>query len=127
MQTKILVTGSSGFLGQYLVQFLAEKDFSNACFHLCPILIDFEDLRIDKKLFFEELIKAGLNLQVHYIPVYWHPYYANLGYQRGLCPNAEEYYRRTISLPLYPDLTDEDVNEIVSRFSGVLNKCANLV
>ena len=108
------------------VRFLKEESYSNACFHLCPVLIDFEKLRIDKKLFFEELREAGLNLQVHYIPVYWQPYYKKMGYEKGLCPNAEKYYRQTVSLPLYPDLSDADVEEIVIRFVRVLDKCGNL-
>ena len=102
------------------VRFLKEESYSNACFHLCPVLIDFERLKIDKKSFFEELQEVGLNLQVHYIPVYWQPYYKKMGYEKGLCPNSEKYYQQTISLPLYPDLTDEDVQEIVERFNGVL-------
>lgn len=104
------------------VRFLKEESYSDACFHLCPALIDFEKLRINKRLFFEELREAGLNLQVHYIPVYWQPYYKKMGYEKGLCPNAEKYYQQTISLPLYPDLSDEDVREIVNRFNEVLSK-----
>lgn len=112
------------FKGDPRVQFLKEESYSNACFHLCPALIDFEKLKIRKEAFFEELRVAGLNLQVHYIPVYWQPYYQKIGYAKGLCPNAEKYYQQTISLPLYPDLTDEDVQEIVERFNGVLSKYA---
>lgn len=106
------------------VRFLKEESYSNACFHLCPVLIDFEKLKIDKKLFFEELRGAGLNLQVHYIPVYWQPYYKKVGYEEGLCPNAEKYYQQTVSLPLYPDLSNEDVREIVDRFNEVLGRYA---
>jgi dTDP-4-amino-4,6-dideoxygalactose transaminase len=93
------------------IRFLKEEEFSNACFHLCSVLIDFENLNINKKLFFEKLKLAGLNLQIHYIPVYWQPYYQKL----GLCPNAEKYYRQAVSLPLYYDLATDDINEIVDR------------
>jgi UDP-4-amino-4,6-dideoxy-N-acetyl-beta-L-altrosamine transaminase len=108
------------------VRFLREEKYSCACFHLCPVLIDFEKLKIKKETFFEELRIAGLNLQVHYIPVYWQPYYKKMGYEEGLCPNAEKYYRQAVSLPLYPDLSDADVEEIVDRFVKVLDKCGNL-
>ena len=102
------------------VRFLREEKYSCACFHLCPVLIEFEKLKIRKEVFFKELQIAGLNLQVHYIPVYWQPYYKKMGYEEGLCPNAEKYYRQTVSLPLYPDLSDKDVREIVDRFNRVL-------
>jgi dTDP-4-amino-4,6-dideoxygalactose transaminase len=41
--------------------------------------------------------------------------FADLGYRRGLCPNAEEYYRQEISLPLFPDLTDAQVDQVVDE------------
>lgn len=62
---------------------------------------------------FEYLRAQGLGVQVHYLPVYWHPYYASLGYQRGLCPLAEQYYASAISLPIYPAMSDEDVERVV--------------
>ncbi|MDR0580798.1 MAG: UDP-4-amino-4,6-dideoxy-N-acetyl-beta-L-altrosamine transaminase, partial [Holosporaceae bacterium] len=56
------------------IAFLEEKEYSNACFHLCPVLIDFEKLKIDKKKFIDGLFDVGLRLQIHYIPVHWQPY-----------------------------------------------------
>jgi UDP-4-amino-4,6-dideoxy-N-acetyl-beta-L-altrosamine transaminase len=58
---------------------------------------------------FERLRAQGLGVQVHYLPVYWHPYYARLGYPRGLCPRAEQYYAGAISLPIHPAMSDDDV------------------
>ena len=93
---------------------LREKDFSNACFHLYPILVENRD-----KFYFDAR-NVGLNLQVHYIPVHTQPYYQKLGYKQGDYPIAEEYYRHCISLPLYPELTDEDLREIIRRIKEVL-------
>ena len=93
---------------------LIEKDFSNACFHLYPILIE------NRKEFYFKAREAGLFLQVHYIPVHTQPYYQKQGYNWGDYPIAEEYYRHCISLPLYPELTDEDLLEIVKRIKGIL-------
>lgn len=104
------------------MHFLVERPNSDACLHLYPALIDFKKLHIEKRGFFEELKKVGLNLQVHYRPVYLHPYYLELGYERGLCPNAEQYYEHTISLPIYPDLNDADIEEISGRFAETLNR-----
>lgn len=93
---------------------LKEKDFSNACFHLYPIMVK------DRENFFHNAKKAGLNLQVHYIPVHTQPYYKNLGFKEGDFPNAENYYKKCISLPLYPNLTDSDLKEIVRRVKSIL-------
>ncbi len=72
-----------------------------------------------RSAFFRGLREAGLGVQVHYIPVYWHPYYQSLGYAQGLCPEAEAYYSACVSLPMYPQLTDSDVEVIVDRVRGV--------
>lgn len=93
---------------------LIEKDFSNACFHLYPVLVR------DRENFYHMAKKAGLNLQVHYIPIHTQPYYKNLGFKEGDYPNAEIYYKKCISLPLYPDLTNCDLKEIVKRIKGLL-------
>lgn len=96
------------------IEHLIEKDFSNACFHLYPILIE------NRKDFYFKARQKGLFLQVHYIPVHTQPYYKNLGYKMGDYPKAEEYYRKCISLPLYPDLKDEDLIEITKRIKELL-------
>jgi UDP-4-amino-4,6-dideoxy-N-acetyl-beta-L-altrosamine transaminase len=62
---------------------------------------------------FERLRGDGLGVQVHYLPVYWHPYYARLGYARGTCPVAERYYRGAISLPIYPRMTDAELERSI--------------
>ncbi len=93
--------------------FLEEKPYSTASFHLCPLLIDFSKVCASKKEIFEQLVKRGLNLQVHYIPVHLQPFYTNLGFREGDFPKAEEYYRKTISLPLYYGLKNSDVKSIV--------------
>ena len=93
---------------------LTEKNFSSACFHLYPILIK------NREKFYFDAKKVGLNLQVHYIPVHTQPYYQKQGYKWGNFPIAEEYYKHCISLPLYPDLTDEDLIEIIKRIKEII-------
>ena len=77
--------------------------------HLYILRIKPELLNIDRKGFFEALAAENICCNVHYIPVYRHPYYEKLGYQKGLCPEAEKLYNEIISLPLYYSLTDKDV------------------
>lgn len=64
---------------------------------------------------FELLRKRGIGVQVHYIPVYWHPFYEKQGYKRGLCPIAEDYYERCLTLPLFPSLKDDLVRQIAAE------------
>ena len=63
---------------------------------------------------YTQLREKGIYAQVHYIPVHLHPYYKkNLGTTEGLCPIAEEAYREVLSLPMYPDLTNEELNYVI--------------
>ena len=96
------------------IEHLIEKDFSNACFHLYPILIE------NRKDFYFKARQKGLFSRALRIPVHTQPYYKNLGYKMGDYPKAEEYYRKCISLPLYPDLKDEDLIEITKRIKELL-------
>ena len=64
---------------------------------------------------FDALRRSGIGVNVHYIPVYLQPYYQALGYKKGLCPNAEDYYRSAITLPLFPRMKDYEVNRVISR------------
>lgn len=93
---------------------LIEKEYSNACFHLYPVMVR------NREEFYQKAKAVGLNLQVHYIPVHTQPYYKNLGFKEGDYPNAEIYYKKCISLPLYPSLTNCDLKEIVKRIKGIL-------
>ncbi len=80
-------------------------------YHLVVALLpdDVSRLRV-----YEEMRAAGIGVQVHYIPIYWHPYYARLGFPRGLCLEAERAYARCLSLPVYPTLEDADVERVVA-------------
>lgn len=64
---------------------------------------------------FDRLRELGLGVQVHYIPVYFHPYYQHLGYERGSCPVAEDFYSRAVSLPIYPQMSDDEVDSSIER------------
>ena len=66
-----------------------------------------------RRPFFERLREHGLGVQVHYIPVHYHPYYQGLGYERGSVPVAEAFSARAVSIPIYPMMTDADVNRVI--------------
>ena len=78
--------------------------------HLYVVLVRDSSRR---RAFFERLRELGMWVQVHYIPVYLHPYYRRLGYEPGLCPVAEDRYERSVSLPIFPRLNDEDVDRVI--------------
>ena len=84
--------------------------------HLYPIRVMSE-----KRLFvFEQLQKNEIGVQVHYIPVYWHPYYQKLRFKKGLCPNAEKWYESEISIPIYPSLKKNDQNKVINVLKEIL-------
>jgi perosamine synthetase len=68
-----------------------------------------------RRVFFERLRESGLLVQVHYLPVYRHPYYAELGYPPGLCPGAEDFYARCVSVPIFPRMSDDEVASVIDR------------
>lgn len=68
-----------------------------------------------RRAFFERLQELGLGVQVHYIPVYHHPFYRRLGFELGLCPVAEDRYDRSVSLPVFPRMTDSEVELVIER------------
>lgn len=69
---------------------------------------------------FEGLRAAGIGVNVHYIPVYQHPYYQEHGYAEVHCPHAEDFYQRAISLPIYPGLTQEQQDYVVEQVKKIL-------
>jgi dTDP-4-amino-4,6-dideoxygalactose transaminase len=59
---------------------------------------------------------------VHYIPVHLQPYYQQLGYKKGICPNAEDFYEREISIPIYQSMSAEDVDYVVQDMLDVFER-----
>jgi len=100
----------------------SSKD-SKTAWHLYVIKLK-GDLVLKRKEIFTKLRKAGIGVQVHHIPVYLHPYYQSLGYQKNLCPVAEDYYDAVISLPLYPSLTEKEQLEVITKVKEIINICS---
>lgn len=90
-------------------------------YHLYPLLLNFEKIKLSKKQLFQNLAKQGINLQVHYIPVHLQPYYKNnFGFKEGDYPIAEEFYLREVSIPIYPSLTSSDALFLVESMIKTL-------
>lgn len=86
---------------------------SDTCRHLYIIRLNFDKLTCTRRQFFDAMAAENIQCQVHYIPVYWFPYYRCLGYKRGICPNAEEVYKGIMSIPLYPSMNNQDVEDVI--------------
>jgi UDP-4-amino-4,6-dideoxy-N-acetyl-beta-L-altrosamine transaminase len=94
-----------------------EKSYGKSAWHLYCVRV--KDAKI-RKLVFDGLRANGIGAQVHYLPVYLHPYYRRLGYKKGCCPNAESFYAGEITIPLFPDLSTSEVNFVVGKLKKIL-------
>lgn len=103
-------------------EIVVQKEIPEAdtCRHLYIIQLDLEKLTCSRREFFDALAAENVQPQVHYIPVYWFPYYQKLGFKKGICPNAEYIYSRIMSIPLYPRMTDQDVADVIHAVKKVV-------
>lgn len=88
-----------------------QKDLCDSGWHLYMIQV----LSKDRADVFRKLREAGIGVNVHYIPVYQHPYYQVNGYSSCSCPNAELFYERAVSLPIFPSLTHEQQKYVIDN------------
>lgn len=95
-----------------------EYDEARSSWHLFPLRLKGK-LVVKRSEMFKELRALGIGVQVHYIPVYFHPYYQKLGYTNGICPKAEAFYEAELSLPLFPDLHEHDQNFVIKTIHAL--------
>jgi perosamine synthetase len=91
-----------------------------SAWHLYPIRLNFEQLTVNRARIFQALRGEGVGVNVHYVPIYWHPHYQRQGYARGLCPQAEAASERLLTLPLWAGMTDQDVEDVITAVCKVL-------
>ncbi|GAA2210768.1 UDP-4-amino-4,6-dideoxy-N-acetyl-beta-L-altrosami ne transaminase [Nonomuraea monospora] len=94
----------------------AQRAYVRPSWHLYPVRVG--DGR--RREVYDRMRAAGIGVQVNYVPAYWHPVFEDLGYRRGLCPQAEAYYAQELSLPLFPGLTDGQQEHVVETLAGIL-------
>ena len=99
----------------------AQSDKIFSSFHLYIIRLKLDEMKKSHKDIFEELRQEGLGVNLHYIPVYHHPFYKKQGFKAQYCPEAEKYYQEAISIPIYFGLSDEQQGEVINIISKVLN------
>lgn len=95
-----------------------------SAWHLYVIRLRLEKLRATRADVFRALRARNIGVNVHYIPVHYHPYYQSLGDRRGAFPNAESAYERLLTLPLFPAMTDADVERVIESVTETLDEFA---
>lgn len=98
-----------------------QLDGCDSSWHIYVIQLNLENLVVGRKEIFEALIAENIGVNVHYIPVHLHPYYQNLGYKRGIAPTSEWLYERILTLPLFPAMIDQDVEDVIAGVEKVLS------
>ena len=88
--------------------------------HLYVIRLQLDKITKTHLEVFNGMREAGILVNIHYIPVHLQPYYQEMGFEKGQFPEAEQYYKEAISLPMFPTMTEEQQNQVVSTLKELL-------
>ena len=114
-----------GFRGEWCVKALKVSEDAFHVYHLYVVQFFIDKLKSSRSKIFSSLRNAGIGVNVHYIPIHLHPYYkVNFGTSLGLCPIAESAYERILSLPIFPGMSDDDVNHVIVEVKKFLESCS---
>ena len=97
-----------------------QHDDSYSSYHLYVIRLKLAEINKSQRLVYDTMHAAGVLVNLHYIPVYRQPYYENMGFAAGYCPQAEQYYTEVISIPLYPGLTEAEQGHVIESLKSAL-------
>jgi len=111
---------ASAFAGHPCLELPTVPGECEPAWHLYVVRLRLDRLTADRATIFAALRAENIGVNVHYIPVPWHPLYARAGYRRGSWPIAEAAYERMVTLPLWPGMTDADVDDVVRAVNKVL-------
>ena len=105
------------------IMLLANRPWAGHAHHIYPIIVRTELLAADRDTIMNAIQAENVGIGIHFRAVHLHPYYSDtFGFRRGMFPHAEYYSDRTISLPLYPRMTDEDAGDVVAAVMKVLSR-----
>tara|TARA_B100000686_G_C16731559_1_gene940979 strand:+ start:483 stop:1646 length:1164 start_codon:yes stop_codon:yes gene_type:complete len=113
----------NGFFSKYIAFSIPTiRENSSHAYHLYPLQIDFDEIKISKKQLFNSMKSKNINLQVHYVPVHLHPYYKKMyNFKVGDFPVAEKFYKNEVSLPIYFSLKDKQIFNIINLIKKFCN------
>ena len=94
---------------------------SYSSYHLYPIRVRQQGAKNTQRQVYDALHVAGINVNLHYIPVYRQPYYEAMGFKAGYCPEAESYHKEVISIPIYPAMSHEQQSKVIFELERALN------
>jgi len=95
---------------------------SNPVWHIYMIQLNLDRLKVDRREIFEALRAENIGVNVHYMPVHLQPYYRNkYNYHQGDFPKAENYYLREITLPIFPMMSDKDIDDVIKAVKKVIS------
>ena len=112
---------NDAFAELYEVHPLAVRPDVSHAYHLYVIRLNLDRLRVGRAEVFQALRAENIGVNVHYIPVPWHPYYQKLGYTKGEWPVAEDAYEQIISLPMFAAMSDDDVGDVIEAVKKVVS------
>lgn len=98
-----------------------EEDYSDTSRHLYIIRLDLNKFKATRDDIYNALIAENIGVNIHYIPVYKHPYYKEIGYEDIICENAETFYNSSITLPLHVNMDESDIKDVVNALNSVLD------
>lgn len=93
---------------------------SYSAYHLYPICIEYKEGAATQRQVYDAMQFAGVNVNLHYIPVYRQPYYEEMGFKVGYCPESEKYYQQALSIPMYPTLKDMEQDKVIRLLHEIL-------
>ena len=94
------------------------RNYVDPMWHLFPIRVNPNN----REEIFTNMRKLGIGVQVNYIPAYWHPVFKEMGYERGICPHSEIFYKSEISLPMFPGLSNLEQEKTIEITLEILKK-----
>jgi len=102
-----------------MLELPTERADCRSAWHLYVVRLNLEMLTVSRREFFAAMRAENIGVNVHYIPIPWLTLYRDLGYERGQWPVAETEYERTLSVPIYPGMKDEDVDDVINALDKV--------
>jgi UDP-4-amino-4,6-dideoxy-N-acetyl-beta-L-altrosamine transaminase len=111
---------NEAFAGLKEIIIPTEEEDVRAVYHIYVIQLRLETLKVGRREVFEALRAENIGVNVHYMPLHLHPFYQNaFGYRKGDYPKAERYYERVITLPIFPKMSNEDVEDVIEAVRKV--------
>jgi dTDP-4-amino-4,6-dideoxygalactose transaminase len=107
---------------KFIITPFENKNHVIHAYHLYTILVDFNKLGKSRNQVMNELKKFNIGSQVLYIPVHFQPYYSNkYGYKYNSFPNSEYYYKKCLSIPIFPGIKSKEINYVINKVNSIIS------